>query len=91
MLSQDLKRLRATYDDWIYGRVKPTEADMAAFSRDLGLCLAQASMIDLGIDPKRFDVVIASEEPETNVVLFPRGRMAPRRPPMPHGFDGDGF
>lgn len=91
MLSQDLKRLRATYDDWIYGRAKPTPADMAAFSRDLGLCLAQASMIELGIDPKRFDAVIASEEPETNVILFSRSHMAPRRPPMHHEADGDAF
>lgn len=91
MLSQDLKRLRATFDGWIHGREKPTAAAMLEFSRDLSLCHAAASMLELGVDPARFDVVIASEEPDTNIVFFPRSRMAPRRPPMHHEADGDAF
>ncbi|ETR79319.1 hypothetical protein X566_01415 [Afipia sp. P52-10] len=86
MLSADLKRLRATYDGWLSGQNKPDEASMLQLSRDLALCIANASLLELGVDPNRLDVVAASEEPGANIVLFPR-RDAPRRPNL----DGDAF
>jgi hypothetical protein len=78
MLSSDLRRLSHTFEDWINGRVTFTVPDARAFARDLKLAYAEAAMLELGIDPKLFSAVIASEQVDSNVILFPRQHAARR-------------
>jgi hypothetical protein len=84
MLSTDLKRLSERFEAWINGRIVFTVPDAHAFARDLRLTVAEAGLLELGIDPKLFSAVVASEQAGSNVVLFPR-RSAARQVEITEG------
>lgn len=84
MLSTDLKRIADAYDALMAGRLEATEERLVGLGRELRHAVAKAHLIELGIDPGAFDVVIASEAPDSNVILFPRPHPA-MRPGQPGG------
>jgi hypothetical protein len=71
MLSNDLRRLEKTFDDWCHGRDFPTVDTWAAFRSDLKTCVAKAALLELGIPVNVLDIAAECAKPNTNIMLFP--------------------
>jgi hypothetical protein len=81
MLSDDIRRLRETFDGWSRGQPFPTLEAWFQFSRDLRDLTFKAAMAELGVDLTAVDVAIEANKPDSRVVRFPAHRT--RRPIEP--------
>lgn len=76
MLTIEAARLRKRFEDWCAGRSIPTLDDYLRFLRDLHALEFKIAMHELQVNLKLVDVAVALERPDSNVIVFPRSRVA---------------